>query len=158
MILSLTIQKLLCGQLSLLHCWLRLSWKWAQMLVKGSKWLNQYTKAGSWATSGGEVWEYFETPPSCMKFWNFKKEFIDFKKPEPFIPKSIGHYAEWLQACKTGSPTTCNFEYSGWLTESNHLGNVAFRAGKKLIWDADKIKATNCPEADPMIKREYRKS
>ena len=86
-----------------------------------------------------------------------EKEFVDFKKPEPFIPKSIGHYAEWLQACKTGSPTTCNFEYSGWLTESNHLGNVAFRAGKKLIWDADKIKATNCPEADPMIKREYRK-
>ena len=86
-----------------------------------------------------------------------EKEFVDFKKPEPFIPKSIGHYAEWLQACKTGSPTTCNFEYSGWLTESNHLGNVAFRAGKKLIWDAEKIKATNCPEADPMIKREYRK-
>jgi predicted dehydrogenase len=86
-----------------------------------------------------------------------EKEFVDFKKPEPFIPKSIGHYAEWLQACKTGSPTTCNFEYSGWLTESNHLGNVAFRVGKKLIWDADKIKATNCPEADPMIKREYRK-
>jgi predicted dehydrogenase len=86
-----------------------------------------------------------------------EKEFVDFKKPEPFIPKSIGHYAEWLLACKTGSPTTCNFEYSGWLTESNHLGNVAFRAEKKLIWDADKIKATNCPEADPMIKREYRK-
>jgi predicted dehydrogenase len=86
-----------------------------------------------------------------------EKEFVDFKKPEPFIPKSIGHYAEWLQACKTGSPTTCNFEYSGWLTESNHLGNVAFRVGKKLIWDADKIKAINCPEAGPMIKREYRK-
>jgi len=86
-----------------------------------------------------------------------EKEFVDFKKPEPFIPKSIGHYAEWLLACKTGSPTTCNFEYSGWLTESNHLGNVAFRAGKKLVWDADKIKATNCPEADAMIKREYRK-
>jgi len=86
-----------------------------------------------------------------------EKEFVDFKKPEPFIPKSIGHYAEWLQACKTGSPTTCNFEYSGWLTESNHLGNVAFRVGKKLIWDADKIKATNAPEANPMIKREYRK-
>lgn len=86
-----------------------------------------------------------------------EKEFIDFKKPDPFIPKSIGHYAEWLQACKTGSPTTCNFEYSGWLTESNHLGNVAFRAGKKLVWDANKIKATNCPEADSLIKREYRK-
>ncbi len=86
-----------------------------------------------------------------------EKEFASFKKPEPFIPKSIGHYAEWLLACKTGSPTTCNFQYSGWLTESNHLGNVAFRAGKKLMWDVEKLKATNCPEADSFIKREYRK-
>ncbi len=28
-----------------------------------------------------------------------------------------------------------NFEYAGWLTEANHLGNVAYRAGKKLEWD-----------------------
>jgi predicted dehydrogenase len=85
-----------------------------------------------------------------------EKEFAGFKPPEPFIPKSIGHHAEWLQACKTGGPTTCNFEYSGWLTEANHLGNVAYRAGKKLEWDADKLQATNCPEADRMIRREYR--
>src|SRR6266700_476261 len=64
-----------------------------------------------------------------------EKEFADFQRPEPTIPKSLGHYAEWIHACKTGSPTTCNFDYAGWLTESNHLGNVAFRAGKKLEWD-----------------------
>jgi len=78
------------------------------------------------------------------------------QRVEP-IPKSLGHYVEWIHACKTGSPTTCNFEYAGWLTESNHLGNVAFRAGKKLIWDAEKLKATNCPAADAFIHREYRK-
>lgn len=59
-----------------------------------------------------------------------EKEFADFKRPEPFIKNSIGHHLEWIEACKTGAPTTCNFEYSGWLTESNHLGNVAFRMGK----------------------------
>jgi predicted dehydrogenase len=85
-----------------------------------------------------------------------EKQFADFKRPEPFIPKSLGHYAEWIHACKTGAPTTCNFEYAGWLTESNHLGNVAYRAGKKLEWDAEKMKATNCPEADAFIRREYR--
>src|SRR6266550_661825 len=63
------------------------------------------------------------------------KDFAGFKRPEPFIPKSIGHHAEWIHACKTGEPTTCNFEYSGWLTEANHLGNVAYRLGKKLEWD-----------------------
>jgi predicted dehydrogenase len=86
-----------------------------------------------------------------------EKQFADFVRPKPFIEKSRGHYAEWIHACKTGAPTLCNFEYAGWLTESNHLGNVAFRAGKRLEWDAAKMKATNCPEADAFIHREYRK-
>jgi predicted dehydrogenase len=86
-----------------------------------------------------------------------EKEFADFTRPEPFIPKSLGHHAEWVHACKTGAPTTCNFEYAGWLTEANHLGNVAFRAGQKLKWDADKMQAPNCSEADRFIHREYRK-
>ncbi|MEX2187876.1 MAG: Gfo/Idh/MocA family oxidoreductase [Pirellulales bacterium] len=72
------------------------------------------------------------------------------------IPKSRGHHAEWIHACKTGEPTTCNFEYAGWLTEANHLGNVAFRAGKKLEWNPEKMTATSAPEADKFIRREYR--
>jgi hypothetical protein len=83
-------------------------------------------------------------------------QFADFERPEPFIPKSRGHHAEWLHACKTGEPTTCNFEYAGWLTEANHLGNVAFRVGKKLQWDPQTLQATNAPEAAPFIRREYR--
>ena len=85
-----------------------------------------------------------------------EEDFVDFQRPEPFIPPSCGHHAEWIHACKTGAPTTCNFEYAGWLTEANHLGNVAYRAGKKLQWDADSLKATNAPEADAYIRREYR--
>ncbi|MCP4811190.1 MAG: gfo/Idh/MocA family oxidoreductase, partial [Planctomycetaceae bacterium] len=45
----------------------------------------------------------------------------------------------------------------GWLTEANHLGNVAFRAGQKLEWDPVNLKAKNVPEADRFIRREYRK-
>jgi predicted dehydrogenase len=86
-----------------------------------------------------------------------EKQFEGFQRPEPTIAKSLGHYAEWIHACKTGAPTTCDFEYSGWLTESNHLGNVAFRVGKKLEWDPATMKAKGCPEADALIKREYRK-
>jgi predicted dehydrogenase len=86
-----------------------------------------------------------------------EKQFEGFKAPEPFIPRVKSHYAEWIEACKTGKQTSFNFEYSGWLTESNHLGNVAYRVGKKLLWDAANIKATNCPEADKFIRREYRK-
>ncbi len=83
-------------------------------------------------------------------------DFKDFKRPEPFIPESIGHHAEWIKACKDGSPTTCNFDYAGALTEANHLGNVAYRVGKKIIWDAAKLTVTNAPEAAQIIRREYR--
>jgi len=50
------------------------------------------------------------------------------------------HHAEWIKACKTGSPTTCNFDYSGALTEAALLCNVALRTGKKLQWDAANLR------------------
>ena len=83
--------------------------------------------------------------------------FQGYQPPEPSIPDSPGHYAEWVAGCKTGSATGCNFDYAGALTEAMLLGNVAYRAGKKLQWDAAALKAVNCPEADPLIRREYRK-
>lgn len=83
--------------------------------------------------------------------------FVDFKRPDATIPDSIGHHAEWIHACKTGAPTTCNFEYSGLLTEANHLGNVAFRSGKTLKWDTNKMEVTNHSDAERFIHREYRK-
>lgn len=86
-----------------------------------------------------------------------EKQFAGFVPPPQSIPNSPGHYAEWIEACKGGKPSLANFEYAGWTTESNHLGNVAYRVGKKLHWDAKAMKATNAPEADQFIRREYRK-
>ncbi|MFO0264068.1 MAG: gfo/Idh/MocA family oxidoreductase, partial [Planctomycetota bacterium] len=68
-----------------------------------------------------------------------------------------GHWNEWLQACRTGSPTTCNFDYASKLTETVLLGIVAFRSGKKFEWDAAKLEAKNCPEAQAFVSKEYRK-
>ena len=50
----------------------------------------------------------------------------------------------------------CNFDYSGALTEAVLLGNIAYRTGKRLDWDAATLKATNCPEADKYIRKQYR--
>ena len=46
--------------------------------------------------------------------------------------------------------------YSGRLTEANHLGNVAYRAGKKLEWDTKNLRIPNAPEAERFLRREYR--
>lgn len=84
-------------------------------------------------------------------------KFVGLNRPAPFIPDSIGHYAEWIQACKQGTSTTCNFDYAGALTEAVLLGNVSYRSRKKLDWDARKLRAKNAPEAEEFIQHHYRK-
>jgi len=86
-----------------------------------------------------------------------EEKYKDFARPEPFIPNSIGHHKEWILACKTGSPTTCNFDYSGALTETVLLGNVAFRAGEKIEWNDKKLRAKNSKKAEEYIQHHYRK-
>jgi predicted dehydrogenase len=54
----------------------------------------------------------------------------DFDIPPKTLPDSVGHMEEWLQACKTGSLTTCNFEYAAKLTEIVLLGHEAHRGGE----------------------------
>jgi hypothetical protein len=83
-------------------------------------------------------------------------KFSSFTPPKETIPNSIGHHAEWIKACKDGSPTTCNFDYSGALTEAVLLGNVSYRIGKAIEWDAENLVAKNAPEAAKLINKEYR--
>ena len=86
-----------------------------------------------------------------------ESRFADFKAPARTIPDSIGHYDEWIEACKSGSATTCNFNYAGALSEAVLLGNVAYRAGHKIEWDAANLRVTNDPGAMNFVSREYRK-
>jgi predicted dehydrogenase len=73
------------------------------------------------------------------------------------IPRSPGHYVEWVQAIRGGAPAYSNFEIAGYLTEIILLGCVAMRVGKKLEWDGPGMRATNAPEAAQFVKRNYRK-
>jgi len=85
-----------------------------------------------------------------------EKNFAGFVPPPQSIPESIGHHQEWIDACKTGGQTTCNFRYASILTETVLLGNVAYRTGQKLNWDAERRRATGCPAADQFIQHNYR--
>jgi len=42
------------------------------------------------------------------------------------------------------------------LTEAALLGNVSYRCGEKLVWDAANLKVTNTTKADRYLRREYR--
>jgi len=85
-----------------------------------------------------------------------KDKFNDFKKPEQSLPRSPGHFEEFVVACKGGDPAMSNFNYASRLTETTLLGNAAIRAGKKLEWDAKKMEFTNAPEANQFLSRDYR--
>ena len=80
-----------------------------------------------------------------------------FEIPEPYIPKSIGHHNEWIDAIKTGGTTTCNFDYAGALTEAVLLAVASYRSGDAIQWDAANLKVTNSPKAQALIAKEYRK-
>ena len=82
-----------------------------------------------------------------------EEQFKDFQPPARFVPDSPGQHEEWLQACRTGGKTSSPFSYAGPLTEANHLGNVAFRAGGKIHWDAKSMRITNNESANQFISR-----
>ena len=85
-----------------------------------------------------------------------QEKFADFVPPAETIPASVGHHQEWINACVEGTPTTCNFGYSGPLTEAVLLGNVSFRCGEALDWDSVALKATNTEAGESFVRKEYR--
>jgi len=84
-------------------------------------------------------------------------KFADSQPPSRSIPDSPGFYEEWLAACKGGEPATCSFAYSGPLTETVLLGNVAYRASGSFQWDAETLSVTGNDEAARLIRTPYRK-
>ena len=82
---------------------------------------------------------------------------FSYKKPEKTIPRVAGHHADWIQGCKGGTPPCSNFDYGARLTEFVLLGTLASRTGKIIKWDAEGMKCTNAPEAQPFIEGSYRK-
>jgi predicted dehydrogenase len=87
----------------------------------------------------------------------------EYGKPPQMIPRSPGHFVEWIEACKGGKPAGSNFDHAGPLAEAVLLGNVALRPEMKekmnqtvLLWDGPNMKITNVPEANKFLRRDYR--
>ena len=74
-----------------------------------------------------------------------------FRPPKKKLSRTIGHYREWIEACKGGKPATCEFGFGAHLTELTLLGNLAVRMGRLLEWDPVEGKVTNEPEANEFI-------
>ena len=89
-----------------------------------------------------------------------KDKFKEVEKPKPTLPRSPGHFNEWVEAikaersrarrCRTsttpaGSPRPCC-----WASSPS-------RPAPAIEWDPVAMKAKNVPSADQFIRRDYRK-
>ena len=81
-----------------------------------------------------------------------------YKQPPKTLPRSPGNEREWLDACKGGKVKPGgNFEFSGMVTETLQLGNLALRTGQRLEWDRANLKVLNSEAAQKMVAPERRK-
>jgi len=74
------------------------------------------------------------------------------------IPEGTGgHEQDWIRACKGGKPASSNFEYSGPLSETVLMGNLAVRfPDRQLLWNGEAMEVTNDKDANAYVRREYR--
>ncbi len=81
----------------------------------------------------------------------------EFGKPPKVLPRSPGHWVEWINACKGGPPAGSNFvDHAAHLAEVVLLGNIAIRTGEKLYWDAANMKFVNNDKANALVNPPYR--
>jgi len=80
-----------------------------------------------------------------------------YKQPPKTLPRSPGNEREWLDACKGGKAKPGgNFEFSGMVTETLLLGNVAVQTGQKLHWDRTNMKVLDSEAAQRLVRPERR--
>ena len=66
------------------------------------------------------------------------------------------HMANFIDGIKNGAELNCPIEIAAGVARTCHLGNVAFKTGRRLYWDADSSKFINDKEADSYLAPTYR--
>jgi predicted dehydrogenase len=98
---------------------------------------------GAWTLLPGDAYRDYKAPPQTL--------------PRNKNDSDEGMKIEWIDAIKGGRPPMSNFDYAGMLTEMVLLANVAVKHnGKRLEWDGPNMKFPNAPEAEQLLRREYR--
>lgn len=82
----------------------------------------------------------------------------DFQKPAEVIPRSPGHFQDWIRACKGGESACSNFSIAGPYTEWMLLGAISWRfPNEKLLWDGASLRFTNNEKANDFVRPYFRK-
>jgi predicted dehydrogenase len=84
-------------------------------------------------------------------------KFADWQPPPHAIADSPGFHQEWFAACKGGPAATCDFRYSGPLSETVILGNVAYRAQGGFDWSAAELRTSGNSAAEERLRPSFRR-
>jgi predicted dehydrogenase len=79
-----------------------------------------------------------------------------YQFPPEMLPRSPGHYRDWIRACKGGAPACSNFSVAAPFTEWVALGALAIRCQGKLEWDSENMRITNNQEANEWLSPTFR--
>jgi predicted dehydrogenase len=101
--------------------------------------------------SKGTIFSKFTGTPSLLP----EHRNASFKPPKPKLQRTVGHYEEWIAACKGGKPANCEFEFATYLTELTLLGNLAVRTRENLTWNPTDAR-TNSSTANQYLDDPYR--
>jgi predicted dehydrogenase len=69
---------------------------------------------------------------------------------------STAHIRNFLDCMRTRKPPHVDVETGQRATTVPHLGNIAYRTGRKIRWDADREKIVDDPQASELLTRTYR--
>lgn len=83
-----------------------------------------------------------------------KLEASKFEAKDDGTPHHIRNFLDCLRS--RARPTT-DIEIAHRSTNTTHLGNIAYKLGRKLQWDPEVERFKNDPEADALLTRVYRK-
>lgn len=81
-------------------------------------------------------------------------------KPESFKAKDDGlpdHIVNFLSCLKSREKPTCDVEITHRSTNTTHLGNIAYKMGRKLDWDAENEVFPHDEDANVELGRTYRR-
>jgi predicted dehydrogenase len=67
------------------------------------------------------------------------------------------HIANFLECLRTRQRPIADIEVGHRSTNTSHLGNIAYKLGRKLTWDAESETFPDDPEANGLLSREYRR-
>ena len=68
----------------------------------------------------------------------------------------ISHVRNFLDCVKSRQRPNSEVEQGHFSTTASHLGNIALHTGRKIHWDSEKEQVIGDPEANKLLRRQYR--